>query len=95
MGYDSVRLADIKKKLQKGVSLKDALLFWNYGITVPIAVAKDELADILESSWSADFRKRYRVVCECAYCSPQTADRYSVCMEGYYADGPIRAYRVD
>lgn len=83
MGYDDVRKADIGRRVRRGASLKDALLIWNRGNEIEFASVKDELDEIRASSWSNDFNSKFRVVCECGYCSPKYRDRYSVCIEGY------------
>ena len=65
---DSIRQSYLNGQMDGGMDYKDALIGWNLGQTFPVGIIKDELEDIIESSWQKDFMSKFRVVCECDWC---------------------------
>lgn len=56
---DLERQKDIRKMVRAGIAYKQALIWLNQSNEVPIGIMKDEVWDIVESSWGHDFNERF------------------------------------
>ena len=56
---DLERQKDIERMVRAGKSYKEALISMNAHIKVPFGIVKDEVWDIVESSWGHDFNERF------------------------------------
>ena len=56
---DLERQKDIRKMVRAGIAYKQALIWLNQSNEVPIGIMKDEVWDIVGSSWATDFNERF------------------------------------
>lgn len=56
---DLERQKDIRKMVRAGIAYKQALIWLNQSNEVPIGIMKDEIGDIVGSSWATDFNERF------------------------------------
>ena len=64
---DLERQKDIRKMVRAGIAYKQALIWLNQSNEVPFGIVKDEIWDIVESSWGHDFNERFPRLVEAYY----------------------------
>ena len=64
---DLERQKDIERLVQQGKTYKEALITMNAHNQVPFGIVKDEVWDIVESSWATDFNERFPHLVEAYY----------------------------
>ena len=64
---DLERQNDIQKMVRSGIAYKQALIWLNQSNDVPIGIMKDEIGDIVGSSWATDFNERFPHLVEAYY----------------------------
>ena len=76
---DLERHKDIERMVKQGNTYKEALISMNDHIQVPFGIMKDEIGDIVGSSWVDDFNERFPHLVEAyyllsGYCLPYQPD---------------------
>ena len=76
---DLERQKDIRKMVRAGIAYKQALIWLNQSNEVPFGIMKDEIVDIVGSSWVDDFNERFPHLVEAyyllsGYCLPDQPD---------------------
>ena len=64
---DKIRQAHLNGQMDEEMSYKDALIEWHLGQTIPVGIIKDEIGDIVGSSWATDFNERFPHLVEAYY----------------------------
>ena len=64
---DLERQKDIERLVKQGKTYKEALISMNDHIQVPFGIMKDEIGDIVRSSWATDFNERFPHLVEAYY----------------------------
>ena len=64
---DLERQKYIRKMVRAGIAYKQALIWFNRSNEVPFGIVKDEIGDIVGSSWATDFNERFPHLVEAYY----------------------------
>ena len=64
---DLERQKDIERLVKQGKTYKEALISMNADNRIPFGIMKDEIWDIVESSWEDDFNERSPHLVEAYY----------------------------
>ena len=64
---DLERQKDIERLVKQGKTYKEALISMNADNRIPFGIMKDEVWDIVESSWGHDFNERFPHLVEAYY----------------------------